>query len=98
MSKAQKIRALAIAIALACSSSAWLHTAAQAAPAGWRCSYTVNISSLSFRYERIREYACYGKSLRTTRANAQARCRQLYNCMAGPCIPNNFVTRSYCER
>lgn len=88
------------AIAASLLTVALLQGDAQAAPRGWKCDYSVTPLGVGpyRRYSRTYYYACYGARLRETRARARYRCRRLYACVTGPCLPLNFTPSRYCQR
>ncbi|MFY0615072.1 MAG: hypothetical protein JXQ99_26315 [Hyphomicrobiaceae bacterium] len=71
-----------------------------AKPRGWKCSYAVTpIIGGPFRYDSgPYYYACYGRSLRRTRARARAQCRRRHACETGACLPLDDTPSSRCER
>ncbi len=73
---------------------------AQAAPRGWKCSFSsapIGVGPFG-RHSRTYYYACYGKSLGETRARARRQCRRIYSCVTGACFPLDFTPARRCER
>lgn len=78
---------------------AFFDISVNAAPKGWKCSYSVTpIVGPLFYDAGPYYYACYGRSLRATRARARADCRRRSSCETGACIPLSFFPGRYCER
>ena len=75
-----------------------ISTEAEARPQGWRCNFAQTAYTLRHRRDIRLTYACYGRSLRETRARARRACRRLSNCLTGACQPLNYRTRHYCSR
>ena len=92
--------ALLAAIAATTFAIVMQQAGAQAAPRGWKCEYSVTPIGIGpyRRYSRNYLYACYGRSLRKTRARARRRCRRLASCVTGACFPLDFRPRRRCER
>jgi len=84
---------LAPAIALMLNLTS-LQASAQASPRGWQCSY-----SIAPRLNRSPIYfACFGRSLKETRARARADCNRRASCNTGACLPLNYTPRQTCGR
>lgn len=68
-------------------------------PSGWQCLYEESIYGGWGRNSLApRNYACYGRTLRQTKARARQACNRLTNCVAGPCYPLEYRPRHYCSR
>ena len=81
-------------------SAVLLPGSAQAKPRGWKCSYAATPVLIGpFRYDSgPYYYACYGRNLRRTRADARVQCRRRHSCETGACLPLDYTPSSRCER
>lgn len=91
---------LAMAAFAALLAGLFLPSGAEAKLRGWKCSYSDHPLHIGpARYRRGPYfYACYGLSLRETRARARARCRRLSSCNTGACLPLDHTPRRVCGR
>lgn len=88
---------LALAVGAASLGSSAVTHHAEARPAGWKCSFSETAYTIRRRKDRTVFYACYGRTLRGTKALARQACRSLSSCQRGACIPLNYRPRTYCE-
>jgi hypothetical protein len=95
-----RIRSPLLAAGAAVLAMAIPHGGAQAAPKGWQCGYSVTpIVGGPFLSDSGPYYfACYGRSLKETRARARADCRRRRSCQTGACLPLDFTPGRTCDR